>query len=140
MEKQWEGRMFFNEGTNRSKWELIMVSKHFSGKVKLELVLDRVLVVSVFYGEHDIIVANVYAPNESREKISFCINLHELLGDFSEQTFMLCGDFNCVARNELDISALPHRVSEVNQFSKLINDLVLKDGWRTFHPGGKDFT
>ena len=63
--------MFFNEGTNRSKGELIMVSKYFSGKVKLKLALDRVLVVSVFYGEHDIIVANVYAPNESREKYLF---------------------------------------------------------------------
>ena len=46
-----------------------------------------------------------------------------------------------MARNELDIiSGLPHRVSEVNQFSKLINDLGLKDGWKTFHPGEKDFT
>ena len=46
-----------------------------------------------------------------------------------------------MTRNELDIiSGLPHRISEVKQFNKLINDLGLKDGWRTFHPGEKDFT
>ena len=43
-----------------------------------------------------------------------------------ERHFMVCGDFNCVAINELDISGLPYRVSEVNQFNKLINDLGLK--------------
>ena len=69
--KQWGGRIFFNEGTNRSRGELILVSEHFSGEVKIELEWDRILVVSVLYGEHDLIVANVYAPNDSREKISF---------------------------------------------------------------------
>ena len=139
--KQWGGRIFFYEGTNRSKGELILVSKHFSVEVNIELKLDRILVVSVLYGEHDLIVANVYAANDSREKISFFKNLQELLGDFSEKTLMVCGDFNLVARNELDIiSGLPHRINEVNQFNKLINDLGLKDGWRNFHPGENDFT
>ena len=80
-EKQWGSRIFFNEGTNRSKEKLILVSKHFSGEVKIELELDRISVVSVLYGEHDLIVANVYAPNDSREKIFE--NLQELPGDFS---------------------------------------------------------
>ena len=70
-EKQWGGRVFFNEGRNKSKGELSLVSKHFAGEVNTELELDRILVVSVLYGEHNLIVANVYAPNDSREKISF---------------------------------------------------------------------
>ena len=84
-EKQWGGRVFFNEGTNRGKRELILVSKHFAGEVNIKLELDRNLVVSVLYGEHDLIVANVYAPNDSRETISFSKNLQALLGDFSEK-------------------------------------------------------
>ena len=78
-------RICINEGTNRSKWELILVSKHFTGEVNIKLEMDRILVVSVLYGEHDLIVANVYAPNYSREKISFFKNLQVLLGDFSEK-------------------------------------------------------
>ena len=64
-----------------------------------------------------------------------------MFSDLSEKTFMLCGDFNCVARNELDtISGLTHRISEVKQINKQIHDLGIKDGRRTFHPGEKDFT
>ena len=48
-----------------------MVLKHFAGEVNIELELDRILVVSVLFAEHDLIVANVYAPNDSIEKISF---------------------------------------------------------------------
>ena len=70
-EKQWGGTIFFNEGTNRSKGELILVPKHFAREVHIKLELDRILVVLVLYGEHDLIMANVYAPNDSREKISF---------------------------------------------------------------------
>ena len=44
-EKQWEGRIFFNEGTNRSKGGRTLVSKGFSGEVNIELELDRILVV-----------------------------------------------------------------------------------------------
>ena len=122
------------------KVEIILVSKHFAGEVNIKLELDRILVVSVLYGEDDLILANVYAPNDSREKIPCFKNLQELLGDFSGKPLLLCSDYNCVARNELGIiSRLPCRVSEINQFNKLINDLGLKDGWRTFHPGEKDF-
>ena len=140
--KQWGGRIFFNEGTNRSKGELILVSKHFAGEVNIELELDRILVVSVLYGKHDLIVANVYTPNDSREKISFFLRTYRYcLVTSAKKTFLLHGDSNCVTRNELDIiSGLPHRISEVKQFNTLINDLGLKDGWRTFHPGEKDFT
>ena len=58
-----------------------------------------------------------------REKRFFFKNLQVLLGDFSEKIFLLCGDYNCVTRNELDIlSGLPHRISEVKQFNKLVSD------------------
>ena len=46
-EKQWGGRIFFNEGTNRSKGEFILVSKHFAGEVNIKLEFDRILVVLV---------------------------------------------------------------------------------------------
>ena len=108
-------------------WERIEVKgnlfwfQNICREVNIKLELDSTLVVSVLYSEHDLIVAIVYAPNDSREKMSFFFkNLQVLLGDFSEKTFLLCGDFNCVTRNELDIiSGIPHRISEVKQFNKL---------------------
>ena len=140
-EKQWGGRIFFNEGTNRSKGEVILVSKQFAGEVNIEMNCNRTLVISIFYGEHELTVANVYAPNDAREKISFFKTLKDLLYDYSGKPLILCGDFNCVVQNEIDvISGLPHRESEINEFNKLISDLGLKDGWRTFHPDEKDFT
>ena len=58
------GRRFFFITADRE-------SLHFSRKVNIEVECDRILVVSVLYDEHDLIFANVYAPNDSREKISF---------------------------------------------------------------------
>ena len=140
-EKQWGGKILFNVGSNRSRGEVVLVSKHFSGEVQIAMQSDRILVVSVLYGEHELTIANVYAPNDSREKLSFYKKLRELLTDVSEQSFMLCGDFNCVVNNDLDIvSGLPHRVSEVKELNSLISDLGLKDGWRSSHPSEKDFT
>ena len=70
-QKQWGGKIFFNEGTNRSKGEAILVSKHFNGKVDLEVARERMMIVSVLYGNYDLKIANVYAPNEVREKNVF---------------------------------------------------------------------
>ena len=63
---QWGGRIFYNEGTDSRKGEVSLVSKHFSGEVNIELECDRVLVILVLYVEHDLIVANVYTPTDSR--------------------------------------------------------------------------
>ena len=41
-----------------------MVSKHFSEELNIELECDSILVISLLYGEHDLIGVNVYAPNE----------------------------------------------------------------------------
>ena len=70
-EKEWGGKIFYNEGTNRSQGEIILVSKHFEGHVNLILAQTRILVVSVKLSNYNFKVANVYAHNNSAEKINF---------------------------------------------------------------------
>ena len=140
-EKQWGGKIFYQEGTNHSKGELILVSKHFDGIVTHEKSQDRLIIVSVKQGNMSFYLANAYAPNISNEKIRFFNVLQNVLGEYSQSNLVLTGDFNCVINNEHDIiSGNPHNVAEVDQFKDSISTLGLTDIWRVYHTDEKDFT
>jgi exodeoxyribonuclease-3 len=140
-QRQWGGKCFFQQGTNRSKGETVLVSKHFAGEVSLEEARDRMLVLSVEHERIKLKIANVYAPNSASEKILFFRALEDYLEDISNGNLLLFGDFNCVMHNELDnISGRPHNQAEVAAFNESINALNLTDVWRSFHPEEKEFT
>lgn len=140
-EKQWGGKIIINEGTCRSKGEMILISKRFTGKVNLEESMDRVQIVSVQLGDVSFIIANVYAPNDSKEKIQFLYKLRSILHSFMGKRLLLLGDFNTVVNNDLDIvSGRPHCKTEINTIKELITSLSLTDVWRVFHDMEKEFT
>lgn len=140
-EKQWGGNRFINEGTNRSRGEVILVSKHFNGQADLLLSQDRLLVVSVWEDNLNLIIANVYAPNNTKEKIKFFHKLTEKLSEFNGKNVVLSGDFNCSLNSELDIiSGQSHDESEIDALNETIDALNLTDAWRIHHPTDKEFT
>ena len=49
---------------------------------------------------------------------------------------LVCGDFNCVLKNDVDIISV-ERV--VLKFNDLLSDCDLHDTWRLFHPEGKEY-
>ena len=140
-EKQWGGKVFFNEGTNRRNGEVILVSKYFAGQVNLDVAKERIITVTVKYGKYDLKVCNLYAPNNSDEKLSFFSDLQVYFRDSDLDNLILFGDFNCVLDNHSDIiSGQPHKNEEVRCFNHMINALGLKDSWRALHDTEKDFT
>ena len=140
-EKQWGGKLFFNEGTNRSKGEVILVSKQFVGTVVPVLERDRILVVSVKNDSFDFILVNVYAPNSSADKIAFFKNIQKHLVGYNTNDIVLVGDFNCILNKDLDnIAGQPHRDEEVYEFNRLVKYLELIDTWRVCHTWEKDFS
>ena len=54
---------------------------------------------------------------------------------------LVCGDINCVLKNDLDISFGEKHVERVVlKFNDLLSDCDLHDTWRLFHPEGKEYT
>ena len=139
-ERQWGGKMFFQEGTGSSRGEIIMISKHFSGTVNLEICQDRLVVVTIQSGSYNFTLANVYAPNKKPDKVRFFNILKKILSNY-KTNIILMGDFNCVRNNELDIiSGHPHNEMEIEQLRETTSALGVHDLWRIYHAKEKDYT
>ena len=139
--KQWGGEIFYHQGTNHSKGEMILVAKHCDAKVLLEKSCERMLLVSVTQENFSFSLLNIYAPNQHNEKIIFLQKLKELSDDFSDKNLLIMGDFNCVLDPKMDvISGQPYNETEVKQFNNFIDSSQLTDVWRTFYRNDSDFT
>ena len=141
-ERQWGGKIIYNEGTERRKGEIILVSKKFKGHVTLKEKEDRLLIASVQAEGINFTLINIYAPTDKAEKIQFLQRVeNKLKSKYADEKIVLVGDFNTVMNNELDIiSGRPHAVEEVNAFRRAINNLSLTDVWRVLHDTEKAFT
>ena len=139
-EKEWGGTLFCYPHTNRSKGQITLVRKGFSYDVTLLSAAERVLVVSFETEEGRVNVINVYAPNDSVSKCSFFNNLADHLSVLEGEN-IVCGDFNCVQNNDIDIiCGEPHRNLDVKRFQDVIISCSLNDTWRLFHPDVKEYT
>ena len=57
--------------------------------------------------------------------------------DINVDYILVCGDFNCVLKHDLDIiSGEKHTERVVLKFNDLLSDCDLHDSWRLFHPEG----
>ena len=139
-ERQWGGKMFFREGTEHSAGEIVMVSKHFSGTVNLEICQDRIIVVTIQTGSFNFALANIYAPNKKPDKVRFFNVLQRILCNYMTNLIVM-GDFNCVKDNNLDIiSGNPHNAIEIEQLRETTSSLGVHDVWRVFHAEERDYT
>lgn len=140
-EKQWGGKIIYNEENDLDQREIILISKNFIGSVKVEICQERLLIVSLKNGDDDLTIVNVYAPNEPREKIRFFNVLQGILGKYADKKMIMTGDFNCVLNAQIDVIAgRPHGKSEVEQFNNTVSMLGLHDIWRLLHPEEKEFS
>ena len=140
-ERQWGGKFFVNEGTNRKRGEVILVSKHFIGDVQLELVQERVVMVSLSINNLKLNVVNCYLPNSTAEKIAFFRAITDKLSEVKIQNLIIVGDFNCVLNSDLDIiSGQPHHQNEIKEFNNFVKNLEIVDIWRQLHDKEKDYT
>lgn len=143
---EWSGSIHYVEGTSNSNGLMILTNnKSYSVAVpKVVYSEKRILGIEFEISDKKYLVVNIYAPNKKKEKIRFYNNLYQLMNVDSEKdydTVIICGDFNSVIDNHLDIiSGAPHDTAEVNNFQTFMTNLDLYDTWRMFNPLIKDFT
>lgn len=142
--RQWSGQFFSSPGTSHGKGQIILINK-FSKVSDCKIVVesDRVLGVKVTIENQNIMIFNVYGPNKEEEKESFFKQITKLVQEIAPNinNYVIAGDFNTVASNEVDIIAgNKHRPNTVKMFNNAMIQWETYDVWRLFHDGEKQFT
>lgn len=139
--KEWNGTLLFSEGTTHSAGQMILFNKNISGDYKVIHSSKRILIVQSEIENKQVAVVNVYAPNNERERNEFWLELYGLISAIQTDDIIMCGDFNCVLDNKLDIiSGVNHSENAVLAFNDLINNCNLYDVWRYHNTDAKQYT
>ena len=144
IEKIWKGTVHLSGINTNSKGLITLFSKNIDAESIEILYSDDRTIISTCVLDDRIktVVANVYAPNDNREKVNYFIHLINILKEKirnrNDCTLLCGGDFNTVKDNELDIiSGNPHCEDTIKIFNTLINELMLNDSWRLTHQNKK---
>ena len=142
--KGWGGEFFFHAGSNNSKGQIILLNKNIALDKEPKIILsdERIIALDISIEDVTYYIVNVYAPNKSNEKTIFFKYLRTFLNALDPDTkTIICGDFNTVLDNKLDIiSGLPHNKKDIDNFNLILNKYDLIDSWRSLNPQTKDFT
>ena len=144
--KQWKkewgnGEFIYNAFKSNSCGQIILFKERSIDNHKLLHNSKRIIAAEVELSQGKMAVVNVYAPNNDSEKQAFLDDLAEVISSIQSEHILVCGDFNCVLSNDLDIiSGEKHSENTVNKFNELIGNLDLYDTWRLFNPQDKEFT
>ncbi len=141
---EWKGLLFYNECSNRSQGEIILLSKDLECQnIKCIHKSDGILAITLDIDGEQYICMSIYAPNNDQKKIEFFTRLQTTILEYSSPDVhvILGGDFNCMSDPNLDnLGGRPHSDREIEGFRKLVQSTSLCDIWRTLHPNEKQFT
>ena len=129
---EWGRNIFYNHGSNHSKGVMILVNPRY----QLEVIRStkdkngRSIILEIKLDNQNLVLANVYAPNDIQQQIKFYQNLNQTLRGFSDRNLIIGGDFNC--------ALTPKDRESVKQGS--IKHTVINDIWREINPQALSFT
>ena len=133
--------MVLSEGSFNSKGLLTYFSKRITEMFLIKpLFNDDRMIISLLEGiDRNLVLANVYAPCNTKEKIIFFEKLNNIISsvcyNIANYHLIVLGDFNSVMDNDLDIiSGDQHSQILVAKFNNFINELCLCDAWRLKNP------
>ena len=80
-----------------SKSVMILINPSVNFKVE-KLISDkqgRFIILKVSFDEKNIVLVNIYAPNDVVQQVTFFQKLNKQLEEFAQDTIVIGGDFNC---------------------------------------------
>ena len=86
-------------------------------------------------------VLNCYGPARAVEREGFLEDLKKIINARALNNLIVCGDFNMIYDNEMDIIAgAPHSKREAESFSNFLKLSELEDTWRIMNGNHREFT
>lgn len=143
IEKEWDGKVILNPGTNHSKGTAVLFSK----KLNFDIVNThqsedgRIVLINVKIQDKDLTLTNIYAPNSSKERKAFFYKLQKWIFKHSLNTdeIILGGDFNFTESANLDRQNNSSSSADASSiaYKALMQKHNLHDIWRVMHPNKK---
>ena len=128
---EWGGEVFFSHGTNHSKGTMILINPKIKCKVEKKICdkNGRYIILDIALADTQIVHVNIYAPNDVNQQVSFFKELQEQLQEFSEETIIIGGDFNCTLSEKDKKGGNPsnRKHTVVEEINKLCNLYDLND-------------
>ena len=141
---EWGGEVFFSHGTKHSKGTMILINPRTKCKVEKKICgkNGRYIILDILIEDTRIVLANIYAPNDAIQQISFFKEIQQQLQEFPEEMTIIGGDFNCtLAEKDKKGGNTNNRkhllVEEVKRLCSLYD---LNDIWRVLNPEAEEFT
>ena len=94
---KWGGNIFYSHGSNHSKGVIILVNPRY----QLEMIRSnkhknrRSTILEIKLDNQNLVLANIYAPNDITQQIKFFQGLNQTLNGYSDNNLIIGGDFNC---------------------------------------------
>lgn len=102
----------------------------------------RFLSARISLDDCQIVLANVYAPNDINQQVLFFKEVQKLLSKFAQEMMIIGGDFNCAFSPSDKVGGNPSSKKRpvINKIDKLCHLYSLCDIWRSLNPNAKQFT
>lgn len=102
----------------------------------------RFLGARITLDDVQIVLANVYAPNDTTHQVLFLKEIQKLLSNFAQEKIIIGGDFNCaLSPNDKDGgNPTSKRLPVIKEIDNLCHLYGLCDIWRFLNPTAKQFT
>ena len=143
---QWQGKLFFSHGTNRSCGVMALVRSDLDFKLNSVNADNegRYLIIEAEVQSSAFLLVNIYAPNKVQEQCDFFGNVNKTIENLvadKEHKIFIGGDFNVALDTDLDCSGgNPSKKDSTKNISDLCLDFDLVDIWRIRNPETKRFT
>ncbi|KAL9979395.1 hypothetical protein ACROYT_G017054 [Oculina patagonica] len=143
-ETEWGGKVLFNHGTYHSRGVMILFNPKLDCQID-EVVRDkngRFLSTKITLDDCQIVLTNVYAPNDTNQQVLFFKEIQKSLSKFAQEKFIIGGDFNCALSPSDKEGGNPtsKKQSVIKEIDNLCHLYSLCDIWRSLNPTAKQFT
>jgi len=141
---EWGGNILYNLGSNHSKGVMILVNPRY----QLEVIRStkdkngRSITLEIKLDNQNLVLANVYAPNDIPQQIKFYQDLNQTLSGFSDSNLIIGGDFNCAltTKDRKSVKQSSNKHAVINEIGNLCSNFALTDIWRELNPQTLSFT
>ena len=138
---EWGGDLVYSVGTGRSRGQIILLKTSISYSFEILYSTDRILIINLTASSNSYCICNVYAPSSTNDILTFMNNFSDVLSDIDYTNLVICGDFNSVLSNDLDIvSGERHSDTSVSNFINFVNSNSLCDSFRLHNNDSKEYT
>ena len=94
---EWQGDLFYVEGTNKSKGQVILVNKENNfDSIELLFKTQRILALRLKMDGLQFDILNVYGPSNKVERRNFLEEINLILNKLNNPNYIICVDFNMI--------------------------------------------